>query len=1160
MNNKSEDIVQKQTGTFLYAGVGAVLFAGLFIVSRFNYVLFHGLAELFSIAVAWSVFLLIWNARRIARNDALVFLGSAYFFIGMIDLIHTLGYKGTGFFENDLAANYATQLWISARGMETFSLLLYPLLTRRRIQIKLVFAGYICATAILFLAIFSWGIFPECYIDGVGLTAFKKLSEYAICLILVGAITLLTRRREWVDPDVYRLMVWAMAVTIVAELFFTFYVSVYGLSNVAGHFFKIISYFLVYLALIRSTFTHPYTTIFQELEQEKQSLRESEAFKGAVISCSPIPIVSLDTDGNVMSWNPAAERVFGWTADETIGRPMPIVSTEKQEEFADLRKRIIVEGGFLGKEIVCQKKDGGLIDISLSSALIHDDSGNLIGIIAAMEDITEQKRVVDALWESEKRFRTAGKAAYDLIYEWDVAGDILEWFGGIDELLGYRKGEISRDIKAWLDLIHPEDKVKLENAVEIHRTSTNPIQYEYRVRHKDGTYRHWNDHALPLLDDKGCPYKWVGICTDITERKRADEALAKSEALLREAQGAAHIGHWELDTSIMIPAWSEEIFHIFGLDPEEDEPSFEAHQKVTHPDDWGILNNAVTTSIVEGIPFDIEFRILRPDKTIRWMHAIGHSKKDSEGRIISVFGTVQDITDRKLIKNALRVSLEKYRVLFESFPLGITISDKAGKIIEANLKSERMLGVTHEAHAQRRIDSKEWQIIRKDGTPMPADEYASTRALRENRLIENVEMGIVKDKGEITWISVTSAPIPLEGYGVAIAFSDITERLSAEQASKQTEEALRLSEENFHCSLDDSPLGVRIVTAEGETIYANRAILDIYGYDSVEELRTTPIKNRYTPQSYAEFKIRREKRKWGNGPSEYEISIVRKNGEVRHLQVFRKEMLWNGEMQFQIVYQDITERKRMEKDIINTVQQLHETRDMLIQFEKEAVVGRLVIGFAHEVLNPVSIISSRLQFMEDETLTDEAMESVKICREQLQRITKISQDLHQSASKQPGMLIGGDLRRVIEEGLQMMERRIKEAHVQVEYDPPSEVIPVKMERDKLVKVMVNLILNACDAMSDKQPKRLIITVHRPEDSSEDYSIFLTVADNGQGIPTGNMDLIFEPFFTTKDPGKGTGLGLSVCKGIIQEHGGTIHVEKNDLGGVSFVVELPLDHP
>jgi len=138
---------------------------------------------------------------------------------------------------------------------------------------------------------------------------------------------------------------------------------------------------------------------------------------------------------------------------------------------------------------------------------------------------------------------------------------------------------------------------------------------------------------------------------------------------------------------------------------------------------------------------------------------------------------------------------------------------------------------------------------------------------------------------------------------------DITER-------RRAEAALRLSEENFRRSLDDSPLGVRIVTAEGETIYANRAILDIYGYDSVEEIRATPVKKRYTPESYAEFKIRREKRKRGDyGPSEYEISIVRKNGEVRYLQVFRKRVLWGGERQFQVIYQDITERKQAEKTL-----------------------------------------------------------------------------------------------------------------------------------------------------------------------------------------------------------------------------------------------------
>jgi len=144
---------------------------------------------------------------------------------------------------------------------------------------------------------------------------------------------------------------------------------------------------------------------------------------------------------------------------------------------------------------------------------------------------------------------------------------------------------------------------------------------------------------------------------------------------------------------------------------------------------------------------------------------------------------------------------------------------------------------------------------------------------------------------------------------IVAVYNDITDR-------KRAEDALRRSQENFRHSLDESPMGVRIVTVEGESIYANRAILDIYGYDSVEELKTTPTTNRYTSQSYAEFKIRREKRKAGDdGPSEYEISIVRKNGEIRHLQVFRKEILWDGERQFQVIYQDITARKQAEEKL-----------------------------------------------------------------------------------------------------------------------------------------------------------------------------------------------------------------------------------------------------
>jgi PAS domain S-box-containing protein len=144
--------------------------------------------------------------------------------------------------------------------------------------------------------------------------------------------------------------------------------------------------------------------------------------------------------------------------------------------------------------------------------------------------------------------------------------------------------------------------------------------------------------------------------------------------------------------------------------------------------------------------------------------------------------------------------------------------------------------------------------------------------------------------------------------------ADITKRKQAELQLKEALEALGISEENFRRSLDDSPLGVRVVTAKGETIYGNKVLLDIYGYLNVEELNKIPLKERYTPQSYAEFQIRKKARERGDfGPSEYEINIVRKNGEIRHLQVLRKEVLWNGIKKFQVIYQDITERKRAEE-------------------------------------------------------------------------------------------------------------------------------------------------------------------------------------------------------------------------------------------------------
>ncbi len=157
---------------------------------------------------------------------------------------------------------------------------------------------------------------------------------------------------------------------------------------------------------------------------------------------------------------------------------------------------------------------------------VMDRTNKLININEALEkEINERKQIEKALQESELRFRTAGKAAYDLIYEWDVATDSLEWFGDVDRILGYQQGEISRNIDAWLNLIHPEDVQTLVDAVELHRTSTDAIRYEYRIRYSSGEYHHWGDHGLPLLNDQGRPYRWIGICKDITAQKEHQRQL-----------------------------------------------------------------------------------------------------------------------------------------------------------------------------------------------------------------------------------------------------------------------------------------------------------------------------------------------------------------------------------------------------------------------------------------------------------------------------------------------------------------------------------------------------------------------------------------------------------------------------------------------------------
>jgi len=243
-----ESFLAKKSMAFI---AGILILFGLYLSSLYNYLLFHSFAEIFSIVVAWTIFILAWNSRRIMDNNYLLFIGIAYLFIGALDLVHTLGYRGMEIFHG-YGADLPTQLWIASRYMESLSLLIAPLFLARRLRADLVLMIYALVTALVLGSVFYWHIFPTCFVEGIGLTPFKKISEYIISIILLGAITLLFQKRKEFDERVFRLLVAAMVVIIAAELAFTFYISTYGFSNLVGHYFKIISFYLIYKAIVET--------------------------------------------------------------------------------------------------------------------------------------------------------------------------------------------------------------------------------------------------------------------------------------------------------------------------------------------------------------------------------------------------------------------------------------------------------------------------------------------------------------------------------------------------------------------------------------------------------------------------------------------------------------------------------------------------------------------------------------------------------------------------------------------------------------------------------------------------------------------------------------------------------------------------------------------
>ena len=547
----------------------AALFA-VYLTSFYNYLLFHSIVEVFSIIIAFGIFMFAWNTRRFEENNYLLFLGIAYLFIGVVDLIHTLAYKGMGVFHG-YETNLSVQLWITARYLEAVSLLLANRFLRWKLNYKIQLFCYFAFTSFLLSSIFYWDFFPVCFIEGKGLTLFKIASEVLISVILLVTLIILFQNRRLFAENVFRMLSLSILLTIISELSFTFFISVYGLSNLVGHIFKLLSFYMIYKAIIETGLVKPYDLLFKdlkshfdklsaevgerrrvekelesyqnqletlvqertielqkEIDDHKQSvktLQESESLWRSLVETSPDHILTLDTKLNIKFANFASP---GLTVNELIGTHLYqyIEGKEKQDEIKAILETVLRTGEQASYETVYHIPEGGTIYYESRVAPRKlEDSQEIIGLTISSRNITERMQIEKSAHEQARLLNLIFKHSLDLIalldqdYNFIRVSESYANAGQRDssEFPGHNHFEFYPS-----DFKEEADKAKKEKT--LYRKSARPFIYP---DHPEWGTTYWNIALVPILDEEGEIEFFLLTLKDVTNRKKVEDELQK---------------------------------------------------------------------------------------------------------------------------------------------------------------------------------------------------------------------------------------------------------------------------------------------------------------------------------------------------------------------------------------------------------------------------------------------------------------------------------------------------------------------------------------------------------------------------------------------------------------------------------------------------------
>jgi len=755
------------------------------------------------------------------------------------------------------------------------------------------------------------------------------------------------------------------------------------------------------------------------------------------------------------------------------------------------------------------------------------------------KDITERKRAEEALRESEEKYRVLFEGSTLGILATDVETHRFLYSNtAICRIFGYSDEEFLRLSIADL---HPKDSMDLViSEFESQMRGEKVISSALPCLRKDGSV-FYADIAgnSTIINGRKCS---VGFFVDVTMLKQAEKAHKQANSELQNLHNNLDLAVFSVDV-IHNKMLQVSVAHeaMFGYSQEAFFNNTMLWYEIIVPEDKLIVDAGYPV-LFSGKNLHHEYRIVHADGQIRWIEAKMKPTLDTNGKLIRIDGIASNITERKRLEETLQESKAKYQAIFESTGTATFIGDENGIILMTNNECYSITG-----YNPTEIIGQKWNQY---FAPESLQEIMKNHHLRRQNpdlAPKKHEVKLFNKQGEKLDVILNIGMISGTKQSI-VSILDITER-------KRAEEALLQSEENFHRSISESALGIHIISSEGETIYVNKAFLDIYKINSLEEFRSIPAINRYTPESYAQHQERKEKRKNGHEVFDYEVSIIRKNAEIRHVKVSRKEVLWNGIKHYQVINLDITEQKKLTLDLIAAKEHAEQS---------DRLKSAFLANMSHEIRTPMNGILGFADLLKDSRLSgDERQEYISIIEKSGARMLNIINDIVDISKIESGLmeihLKESNINEQIEYIYTFFKSEVEAKGLELSFKnsmPAKEAIIVT-DREKLYAILTNLVKNAIKYTPAGSIEFGYYLIESPTQLKE---LQFYAKDTGIGITKDRQVAIFERFIQA-DIGdrrayEGAGLGLSIAKAYVEILGGRIWVESEEGKGSTFYFTLP----